>query len=980
MTSILDTLAYSKDKKVSPDFIKLFNTVLSSGIPPKTQAVPQGVPAPPTASKWGSMKNAISKLKSSIPTAKNTLKQLQSFQLPTLITDRLANLKEINIVGDIVYVGDDQTKLDDFKNKYCEEGVDDASLDIIRKGFKLVFSSTDEKGRIMFNDNPLRPCNPIHRDIIKGGLERRMVTLQKEIDGMGGVDTMLLRNKIIQMEKLNRLIPIMDAEQCQDYVSGEIGQVDNEEVNDELTALIRTFIFLLLQNMSGLTDYSEKDSVAEDIVKKLKKNTVDAAGMDEYLNKWRGVAVTQGKDVPNLLAGILENMGEFKGIIQKMKDSDSDKLLQQLLQQLDGTMLVSPDEISMLVGQLRFSTDEGLLENTQKVLDVHMNSQGDQVVKKLGDTLSVKANMSNPLVCKNILNTILYLSQKKLSIDEVSEVINRDVDPDDIKDDIVAKFLPLIPQIVELTQNESPEVVVRAVRVLTLFSKEHGNEFTPKKYSIQTIANEDILKYIGMAFSKANSDKNEPVAKAIIEFLIMYAQNNPINILKINGLLVQGLVQASRTFRASLYGDSVALLNRLGYDQDGSPSDMEGGSLPKRERRVMLGGGIEQQLREILMTPGKSSQTKLNEFFDKMQKVHDEQIQSSQNLATELTRKNEDNNAKNAVIAEKTAELSAEKTKAKSASEQISALQAKVNTLEEAAKTAAAANSVEIKSIQDKMAILTGKNGENEMLLKTAKGDNNTLKTSIDTCENDKIIQQVKLNKLQGIIDKIGPILLELEGRAAGLKDENVALSKLTSEQVVQLSACKASLSQSGGADIQYGGDVPATTPAATTPAATTPAAATPAAATPAAATPAAATPAAATPTTSTLAPTPPAAAANDTSYIQSLLDALKLLQQRSSNTRLTEEMFTTLKARIQELEDKLKECFDTKKQLELNAIKRGGGKRKRTITKGMRAIKRKVNNIKKECEKVKQKDDAYKGKMNFMDFALKFKNMLKSK
>jgi FtsZ-binding cell division protein ZapB len=90
--------------------------------------------------------------------------------------------------------------------------------------------------------------------------------------------------------------------------------------------------------------------------------------------------------------------------------------------------------------------------------------------------------------------------------------------------------------------------------------------------------------------------------------------------------------------------------------------------------------------------------------------------------------------------------------------------------------------------------------------------------------------------------------------------------------------------------------------------------------------------------------------------------------------------MFTTLKARIQELEDKLKECFDTKKQLELNAIKRGGGKRKRTITKGMRAIKRKVNNIKKECEKVKQKDDAYKGKMNFMDFALKFKNMLKSK
>ena len=334
MTSILDTLAYSKDKKVSPDFIKLFNTVLSSGIPPKTQAVPQGVPAPPTASKWGSMKNAISKLKSSIPTAKNTLKQLQSFQLPTLITDRLANLKEINIVGDIVYVGDDQTKLDDFKNKYCEEGVDDASLDIIRKGFKLVFSSTDEKGRIMFNENPLRPCNPIHRDIIKAGLERRMVTLQKEIDGMGGVDTMLLRNKIIQMEKLNRLIPIMDAEQCQDYVSGEIGQVDNEEVNDELTALIRTFIFLLLQNMSGLTDYSEKDSVAEDIVKKLKKNTVDAAGMDEYLNKWRGVAVTQGKDVPNLLAGILENMGEFKGIIQKMKDSDSDKLLQQLLQQI----------------------------------------------------------------------------------------------------------------------------------------------------------------------------------------------------------------------------------------------------------------------------------------------------------------------------------------------------------------------------------------------------------------------------------------------------------------------------------------------------------------------------------------------------------------------------------------------------------------------------------------------------------------------
>jgi len=980
MASILDTLVYNKGTKASPDLLKLFNNVLNSGAPRRTQAADQGVPAP-TASRWGSMKTAISNFKSSIPSSKNTLRQLQSFQLPTLITDRLANLKEINIVGDIVYVGDDKAKIGDFKNKYCEEGIDDASLDIIRKGFKLVFSSTDEKGHLMFNENPLRPCNLVHRDIIKAGLERRIVTLQKEIDDMGGVDTMLLRNKIIQMEKLNRLLPVMEAEQCQDYISGEIGEVDNETVNDELTALIRTFIFLLLQNMSGLSDYSEKDPVAADIVKKLKTNTVDVGGMETYLNKWRDVAVKQGKDVPNLLAGILENMGEFKGIIQKMRDSDSDILLQQLLQQLDGTMLVSPDEISMLVGQLRFSTDERLLENTQKTLDVHMGTNGDQVVKKLTDTLNVKANMSNPLICKNILNTILYVSQNKLSFDTVSDIVNRDIEVDDIKDDIVAKFLPLIRNIVELTQNELPDIVVRAIKVLTLFAKAHGNEFTQKKYSIQTIANEDILKYIGMAFSKANSDKNETVAKEIVDFLIMYAQQNDVNILKMKDYIKNVLVEATRTFRDT---DSfVAILHRLGYDQDGNPSDMEGGAYVERVRRIMVGGettthgsDIEQQLRQILMTPGKSSQSKLISFFEEMQKVHEDHVEASQNLKTELNKQTEEKVAKNTIIAEKTAELSAEQAKVKSASEQVSALQANVDRLEEAAKTVAATNSVETKSIQDKMAILTSQHGENERLLGTAKSDNMVLKTGIDTCENEKMIQQVKINKLQGIIDKIRPILSELETRAAGLTDENLALSKLTSEQVVQLSACKASLKGGGITYSADGGDVFApTTPAPTTPVPTP-------APTPSTTVTTPTTPLT-TPVISTPPIQPPAAALNDPAYIQTLLDALKLQQQRLSNTYLTEAIFTSLKKRVQELEDQLKQTIDAKRLLELNAIKRGGGKRKpnrRAITKRMRAIKRKVNNIKRQCEKAKEKDDTYKGKMNFMDFALKFKSMLKSK
>jgi hypothetical protein len=399
------------------------------------------------------------------------------------------------------------------------------------------------------------------------------------------------------------------------------------------------------------------------------------------------VALGQGKDVPNVLAGILSNIGEFNGIVQKMRDSDSDSLVERILQELNGSIVVSPSDVSLLIGTLRVSTDEEFVKDAQIRLGVIYNNNAAsqaEIVKESSQTL--KANVTNTLVSLRLLQTIRYLCQNTAIPLPPPEI---DADNYVINDKTITSFIPLLPTIIELTQVESPLVAKVAVELLTLFSNK-GGELLAKKYSIEKTTNEDALKFIGIKLA-ANRDRD--VANAIVTFLSAFILKNSASTRLDNDRdMVTELVSTSTRY-PGLTNRIQILLNSLGYAIDGTPlpggAHRGGGDISAPEENVDMRGGAPDftSLSSILTSPGQSKE-KLMKFFKEIEVQYKTAMENVQNLENQIESLSDTSSEKDAKLAEKEVELIAVKRDKTYAENQIASLKGTVDTLNKSTKKA----------------------------------------------------------------------------------------------------------------------------------------------------------------------------------------------------------------------------------------------------------------------------------------------------
>jgi hypothetical protein len=197
----------------------------------------------------------------------------------------------------------------------------------------------------------------------------------------------------------------------------------------------------------------------------------------------------------------------------------------------------------------------------------------------------------------------------------------------------------------------------------------------------------------------------------------------------------------------------------------------------------------------------------------------------------------------------------------------------------------------------------------------------------------------------------------------AYISNENQALTKVLADNTVKLAAARAAA--------RGGGDIPINPTPAVTPAATP-----------------AATPATPAATPATIPPINPTANTDKDLKIANLEEMITYLQNYNTNTRVDNAQILSIQSQLDTLKKQYQACKDENYTLKQNALQmKGGAKRKsskrRIITektKELRAIKRKIKSVEKKHKDTLENEGGYRGKLNFMEIALKFKKMISAK
>jgi len=889
--------------------------------------------SPPTAS-------AARKI--TLPSIKGAIQNLRALQLPSLITDRLALLEEIVIAKEIVYVGEDPTKILSFQKNYCR-GVDDAAtLDNIRKIFKLVFSTKDSSGNLMFAKNPLPPCEESQRIIISAGIQTRLITLQEEIDGLGGVDTQLLRTKMIQKELLYELTNTIDGDKCENYLTGQIKDVASGEVNDNLKDLIRTFIFMMLQNMGSISEYSSKDDVAKDIIMKLKKNAISRTEMQTYLSKWRSVSLSQGKDIPNVISGILLNMDEFTDLVQKMRDSDSDVLVASILSSLGNAIVVSPDQVSILIGTIRAATDDAAAIDAQTRLNILYNT-GDisgQIIENLIDTFN--ANILDVTASKRILKAMYFI------------ITNGGLEVEQGRPHVIHAFVPIIKNVLTSLQNTDTGLVHAAGQVLDTFVFNDQQEFI-------TAGSAPIV--MSVLNKNSNGPKNASVAyflAKIIDDFHTYAMPE-YKTAMVDAGAVAALTQAYRANEAILHSlaadaptkDVVTLASSaivgalavLGFKENGS-SIATGGGRQRGGDKGPTPAPDFASLIAILQSPDDTSKDKLLKFILEVKDLYGSLQAQVQGLLAEKAGFNDKIQMLQDSVNTKQAELDTANATSADLQAQLSGLNTRVTALTESNQHAT--DSLDL--LQARYDTDTGElkedNATKQGLLDTARTETQGLNEANDALNKKMAMLRMQVDQLnvvlaplKGALDQANNLNLEL---ASDNKDMARVLTEVTKEKAVAVAAADAAQALH-----QRGGDAPAQATVQ-----------------------------------STVQTVNPGIIARDVEN-RGLQDIIEYLRQYNATTRLDKAYVASLKMKVDDLQGKYEACKQQNYNLQRKpSVTTGGGKtaKAKAKAKKLRLARGKLTKVQAEYNTKVAPTEANKGKLNFLELAVKFTDMIHKK
>lgn len=183
-----------------------------------------------------------------------------------------------------------ETAIVEFDRYYVQPDISDTDKLLLKKTMRALFSESVHE--------TLPPCGPREKQLVLQSLLHRFRLLRSQLRGQIPPDSLLARSYTKHLLDLQSFLNMYQStDQCVDLKETLYGQTGLDLSDDEIRALLRQFVFFILQGQNPLPEYAKTDP--KPFVQKLKENPVE--GFKEFVTTYQS-----SFPIPPRIAKVLE--------------------------------------------------------------------------------------------------------------------------------------------------------------------------------------------------------------------------------------------------------------------------------------------------------------------------------------------------------------------------------------------------------------------------------------------------------------------------------------------------------------------------------------------------------------------------------------------------------------------------------------------------------------------------------------------------